>query len=177
MREAIQLTGVQTEFSPSQILVSKTDPAGVIIYANPEFCEVSGYTLGELLGKPHNYIRHPDMPRAVFALMWQTLKEQREFFGYIVNRCANGNHYWVFAQVVPDVDPETGKTVSFHSTRRWADPAACRQAEEVYRQLRAVEARERTPRAAVTAGRAALEALLVQGGQTYEQWVFGLPSH
>jgi PAS domain S-box-containing protein len=174
MSNESQLTGIQTEFPRTTILVSKTNPSGLIIYANPEFCSVAGYSLEDLLGKPHNCIRHPDMPRAVFSLMWETLKAQRECFGYVVNRCADGNHYWVFAQVVPDIDPKTGETVSFHSTRRWADHAACQRATEVYRQLLAAEAQERSPRAAVAAGRKALEDILHQAGMTYEQWAFSL---
>jgi PAS domain S-box-containing protein len=172
-----KLTGIQTEFARNSILVSKTNPNGVIIYANPDFCRVAGYGLEDLIGKPHSCIRHPDMPRAVFSLMWDTLKEQREFFGYVVNRCADGNHYWVFAQVVPDIDPDTGETVSFHSTRRWADAAACRRAKDVYRMLLDAEAQERSPRAAVTAGRKALEDILSRAGMTYEQWAFSLANH
>ncbi len=169
-----RLTGVQTEFARNSILVSKTNPNGVIIYANPEFCRVAGYELDELLGKPHSCIRHPDMPRAVFSLMWDTLKSQREFFGYVVNRCADGNHYWVFAQVVPDIDPDTGETVSYHSTRRWADARAWTKAMDVYRQLLDAESVERSPRAAVTAGRRRLDEILASAGMTYEQWAFSL---
>jgi PAS domain S-box-containing protein len=168
------LTGIQTEFPRGSILVSKTNPNGVIIYANPEFCRVAGYALEDLVGKPHNCIRHPEMPRAVFSLMWETLKAQREFFGYVVNRCADGNHYWVFAQVVADLDSDSGETISYHSTRRWADPTACRRAVEVYRQLLDAEAQERSPRQAVVAGRKALDEILVRAGMTYEQWAFSL---
>jgi PAS domain S-box-containing protein len=176
MHDDSQLTGVQTEFSRGTILVSKTTPTGVIIYANPEFCEVAGYALSELVGRPHSMIRHPDMPRAVFSLMWETLKSGREFFGYVVNRCADGNHYWVLAQVVPDVDPDTGELVSFHSTRRWADPHACNRAMEVYRQLSEAESTERSPRAAVAAGRRALQDILTRAHMSYEEWCFSLSS-
>ena len=81
MKDEATLTGIQTDFSRNSLLVSKTNPSGVIIYANPDFCRVAGYELSFLLGKPHNVIRHPDMPRAVFSLMWDTLEAQREFFG------------------------------------------------------------------------------------------------
>jgi PAS domain S-box-containing protein len=176
MHDASHLTGIQTDFSRGVILVSKTTPTGAIIYANPDFCRVAGYELHQLLGKPHNMIRHPDMPRAVFSLMWETLRSGHEFFGYVVNRCSNGNHYWVFAQVVPDVDPDTGETVSFHSTRRWADPQACDRAMEVYRQMLEAESVERSPRAAVAAGRRALQNILAKAGMTYEEWCFSLSS-
>lgn len=174
MTEETKLTGIQTEFARNTILVSKTNPNGVIIYANPDFCRIAGYPLEFLVGKPHNLIRHPEMPRAVFSLMWETLKAQQEFFGYVVNRCADGNHYWVFAQAVPDIDPESGETISFHSTRRWADPASCRRAMDVYRMLLEAEAPERSPRQAVLAGRKALDDILHRAGMTYEQWAFSL---
>ena len=174
MHDDNQLTGTQTEFQRGTILVSKTTPTGVIIYANPDFCEVAGFELSELLGRPHNMIRHPDMPRAVFSLMWETLKSGREFFGYIVNRCADGNHYWVFAHVVPDVDPRTGAVIGYHSARRWAQPQACIRAMAVYQRLLDVEMREPNPRRAIEAGRATLAGLLDSAGVTYEQWVFSL---
>lgn len=174
MYEEPKLTGIQTDFSRNTILVSKTNPNGVIIYANPEFCRIAGYTLEELLGKPHSMIRHPEMPRAVFSLMWETLKNQREFFGYVVNRCANGNHYWVLAQVVPDIDHNTGETISLHSTRRWADPKACVKAMDVYRQIAEAESMERSPRAAVVAGRRVLDDILNHAHLSYEEWVFSL---
>lgn len=174
MHDDIKLTGIQTEFSRNSLLVSKTNPNGIIIYANPEFCRLAGYSLEELIGKPHNVIRHPEMPRAVFSLMWDTLKAQKEFFGYVVNRCADGNHYWVFAQVVPDIEHLTGETISYHSTRRWADARSCARAMEVYRQLLDAEAQERTPRTAVLAGRRALDEILQRAHLRYEEWVFGL---
>lgn len=174
MSRDIHLTNIQAEFSQNIILVSKTNTNGIITYANRDFCRIAGYTLNELLGKPHNYIRHPNMPRAVFSMMWEMLNSQREFFGYVVNRCANGDHYWVFAQVVPDIAPDTGETISFHSTRRWAAPHAFKRAMDVYQQLLDAESEERSPQAAVAAGRRRLSEILASTGLTYEQWVFSL---
>ena len=168
----VVLTGIQTDVPKSSILVSKTDPRGFITYANPTFCAVAGYQVEELLGKPHNIIRHPEMPRSVFSLMWDTLQDQKEFFGYVKNRCSNGNHYWVFAHVVPDIHPLTGDIIGYHSSRRWAEPQCCKQAMDVYYQLLEAESNARTIKLAVIAGRQVLDQILTKAGMGYEEWVF-----
>lgn len=179
------LTGRPVRFDEDLLIVSKTDTRGRITYANEGFTRVSGYAVNELLGRPHSCVRHPDMPRSAFALMWSTLQRQEEFFAYVINRARNGDHYWVFAHVVPDIDPDTvqdaegrhlgrGETLGYHSARRWAEPRACARAMEVYRMLLAEEARHPNPRTAVEAGTGLLERTLAGAGVTYEQWVFGL---
>lgn len=168
------LTGHLVDFERDLLIVSKTDTRGVITYANSGFEQVSGYARAELLGRPHSLVRHPDMPRSAFSLMWETIAGGREFFAYVINRARNGDHYWVFAHVVPDVDPDTEAIIGYHSSRRWAPPAACAQAAAVYAQLAAVEARESGARAATLAGRRALESVLTGAGVSYEQWVFSL---
>lgn len=168
------LTGRHVDFDRDLLIVSKTDTRGVITYANAGFEQVSGYTRADLLGRPHSLVRHPDMPRAAFSLMWETIAAGREFFAYVINRARNGDHYWVFAHVVPDVDPDTEAIIGFHSSRRWAPPAACAQAAAVYARLGAVEARESSARAATQAGRRALDSVLSGAGIDYEQWVFSL---
>ncbi len=87
-------------------LISETDTRGVIQYANPKFCEVSGYTLEELLGKPHNIVRQPDMPKEVFKNFWETLKAGQIWQGEIKNRRKDGSSYWVLATVGPVLDAE-----------------------------------------------------------------------
>ncbi len=98
------------------VLISETDTRGVITYANPRFCEVSGYTLEELLGKPHNIIRHPDMPKEVFKDLWDHLKAGKIWQGEIKNRRKDGSHYWVLATVGPIFD-EKGEIRSYVSMR------------------------------------------------------------
>ncbi|MCS7188845.1 MAG: PAS domain-containing protein [Bacteroidia bacterium] len=82
-------------------LISETDTRGVITYANPKFCEVSGYSREELIGKPHNIVRHPDMPKAVFKELWDYLKAGKIWQGEIKNRRKDGTPYWVLATVGP----------------------------------------------------------------------------
>lgn len=87
-------------------IVSETDTRGIITYANSKFCEVSGYSLEELIGKPHNIIRHPDMPREAFKELWDTIKAGRIWQGEVKNRRKDGSHYWVLATVGPLLDAE-----------------------------------------------------------------------
>lgn len=114
------LPGQEIGFATSDIIVSKTNTKGIITYTNSTFCEVSGYTERELLGKPHSLIRHESMPRCVFKLIWDYIETGREIFGYVVNKTKRNNYYWVFAHVTPSLDAQ-GNTVGFHSNRRVPD--------------------------------------------------------
>ena len=102
-------------FPDSEIIVSKTDLKGRITYANQTFCHVAGYDEAELLGQQHSIVRHPDMPRAVFKLLWDTLGEGKEIFAYVKNMTKHGDYYWVFAHVTPSYDG-AGKLVGYHSS-------------------------------------------------------------
>ncbi|CCK09551.1 Aerotaxis sensor receptor protein [Cronobacter sakazakii 696] len=95
--------------------MSTTDLQSYITHANDAFIEVSGYTSEELTGSPHNLVRHPDMPKAAFADMWYTLKQGEPWTGIVKNRCKNGDHYWVRANVAPMV--RGGKITGFMSIR------------------------------------------------------------
>jgi len=98
-------------------IVSKTDIKGRISYANEIFIEFSEFKESELIGKPHNIIRHPDMPRSVFRFMWQTLQKGEEFSGYVKNLGKHGSFYWVFANVTPSYGPGN-KLLGYFSVRR-----------------------------------------------------------
>ncbi|WP_349306955.1 PAS domain-containing protein [Cellulomonas sp. ES6] len=148
-------------------------PQGVITYANDVFVRVSGYAEREILGSPHNLIRHPAMPRAVFQLMWEVIPAGREIFAYVVNLAADGGHYWVLAHVTPSFAPD-GSVVGYHSNRRWVPPATRRTVGDLYARIRAVEdAQSRTPDR-IAAGRAALDAALADAGATYDEFVWSL---
>ncbi|MFC7575365.1 PAS domain-containing protein [Klenkia terrae] len=121
-RTAVRPTGVERSFGADELIVSKTDRRGVITYANDVFLRVGAYSLDEVIGQPHNLIRHPEMPRAVFHLLWDTISRGHELFAYINNLAADGAHYWVLAHVTPSVD-ERGTIVGYHSNRRRPSPA------------------------------------------------------
>ena len=169
----VRPTGTERTFSPGELIVTKTDPRGVITYANDVFLRMSALTEAEAVGQPHSLIRHPDMPRAVFKLLWDTLQERREIFAYVVNLAADGAHYWVFAHVTPSYD-ETGRVVGYHSNRRVPSRAAIAAADQLYGRLRAEERRfDRTPDA-VRAGSDALARVLAERGSTYDELVWEL---
>lgn len=109
-------TDTEVKFSESDILLSTTDLQSHITYANDEFCKIAGFTLDEMVDKPHNLVRHSDMPKLAFADLWQHLKNGQSWMGPVKNRCKNGDYYWVNAFVTPIKD-QSGHTVEFQSVR------------------------------------------------------------
>lgn len=169
-------TGREVRFSPDEIIVSKTDLRGVITYANDVFARVSGFSNRELMGQPHNLIRHPAMPRCVFKVLWDTLAAGEEIFAYVMNQAKNGDHYWVFAHVTPSVGPD-GRITGYHSNRRVPYPDALPAVESLYAQLCREEEKHASPDAGMAASLALLVATLQGAGVTYSQFVFSLSQH
>jgi PAS domain S-box-containing protein len=172
-RSAPRPTGTERSFSADELIVSKTDPRGVITYANDVFLRVSGYELDEVLGQPHNLIRHPDMPRAVFKLLWDGLAARQEVFAYIDNLAADGAHYWVLAHVTPSYGAR-GELVGYHSNRRRPAPSAIARVQPLYRALLAEERRHPTARAAVEASSRVLEELVAEQAASYDDWIWSI---
>ncbi len=119
----------------TDFLVSQTDAKGKILFANEDFCKVAGYTLEELIGKPHSIVRHPDMPKAAFQDLWDTVKSGKIWKGYVKNATKNGGFYWVFATVYPNIACG-GSDSGYMSCRRKASTAEIKAAEELYRTMR-----------------------------------------
>ena len=115
-------------------LITGTDAKGNISYCNKAFIDASGFSKDELIGQPHNIVRHPDMPAAVFKEMWQTISAGRVWMGLVKNRRKNGDHYWVSAFVTPVF--ENNKVVAFESVRVAALPEEKARAEAAYSRLR-----------------------------------------
>jgi len=160
--------GVERTFSDDTILVSKTDLQGNIIYANQEFIKISGYSEKELIHKPHNITRHPDIPKIVFKLLWDTLKKENEINAYVKNRCKNGDYYWVFANVAPSVDSNS-KIVGYHSTRHSVSREALAIVEPLYKKLLSLERSSGMDNALK-----ALTEILNEKGVSYEEFVFSI---
>ena len=137
MRSNLPVTGIEYRMEAGQSIVSKTDTKGRITYVNPSFIEVSGFTEDELLGKPHNIVRHPDMPPEAFADLWQTLKAGQPWTGMVKNRRKNGDFYWVVANVVPV--KEAGRVIGYMSVRTAPTREQVARAAELYRKFRAGE--------------------------------------
>lgn len=164
------LSGIERRLDANDLIVSKTDLAGRITYANRTFMDISGYSESELLGKPHNILRHPAMPRCVFRYLWDTISSGKELFAYVINRCKNGDHYWVYAHVTPTFD-HSGKIVGYHSNRRAPLRTAVRQIEPLYRKLLDLEANYRVPRDAWQVSLPVLVSILKDLGQTYDEFI------
>ncbi len=151
MRTNLPVTDVETIVREDQYLISKTDMKGRIIYANPAFVEVSGFTREELIGKAHNVIRHPDMPPAAFADLWKTLKAGKPWLGLVKNRRKDGGFYWVLANAYPVV--ENGQVTCYASVRVKPTPEQVQLAQAFYADVNA----QRGTRYAVKEGQLVLK--------------------
>lgn len=167
------ITGKERTFAEHEIIVSKTDTRGIITYANDVFLSIADYTEKEVIGKPHNLIRHPHMPHGVFKLFWEHLKSGREIFAYVVNRTKYGDHYWVLAHATPSRDAQ-GQITGYHSSRRVPKRAALSVIEPLYQQMREVEGRHNSPRDGCEASYAMLMNLLQEKGKTYDEFILSL---
>lgn len=170
---AVQPTGKERSFGTDEIIVSKTDTKGRLRYVNDVFCRVSLFQQSELIGQPHSLIRHPDMPRCVFKLLWDTIEAGNEIFAYVKNMAKNGDHYWVLAHVTPSFDAN-GAISGFHSNRRVADRAALAQIEPLYRKLLAEEERRENKRDGMMAAYDMLTSVLKQQDIEYDRFIFSL---
>jgi aerotaxis receptor len=133
MRNNQPVTQHEYDFPASQMLVSATDLKGRIQYCNPAFIAVSGFSREELIGQPHNLIRHPDMPAVAFADMWNTIREGRPWTALVKNRRKNGDHYWVRANVTPV--SEQGNVVGYLSVRVKPSRNEIHEAEALYARM------------------------------------------
>ena len=155
-------------FSDDEIIVSKTDTKGVITYGNELFIQMSGYEEEELLGAPHNLIRHPDMPRSVFKLLWDTLATGTEIFAYVKNLAKDGSYYWVLANVTCSYDLN-GQVIGYHSVRRKPAKSALEKVIPLYASMLQAE-----KQGGMEAGTRLLVKLLEENGTTYEELVLSL---
>lgn len=165
------LTDVEQFFDEDEIIVSKTDLKGRLTYCNDVFLKIAGYTEKECIGQPHNMIRHPDMPRAVFDLLWETIQGGEEIFAYVINRCKNGDHYWVNAHVTPSRDGN-GTIVGYHSNRRVPDRHILEtKIMPLYKELRETEAKEDSRKAGIAASRTAIAHVLGDNNMEYDEFI------
>jgi len=135
---AITPTDVEQPVTSVDIIVSKGNEAGDITYANPIFFKLAGYTQGELLDKPHAIIRHPDMPKVVFKVLWEHLKTGQDTHTFVKNLAKDGSFYWVYAHVRVALNPD-GSFRNYVSTRKTMSMGARAVIEPLYKKLRTAE--------------------------------------
>ncbi|PJK00383.1 diguanylate cyclase [Lysobacteraceae bacterium NML03-0222] len=133
----IYVTDNELPFPEGRLIVSRTDLNGILTHANDAFVEISGYARSELIGQPHSILRHPDMPRAAFKDLWDTLHAGKKWHGYVKNLCKDGSYYWVYATAVPNI--RDGKVVGFASVRRAPSRRKIEEMTALYQQMRMAE--------------------------------------
>lgn len=172
-REKIVPTGVESPMGEEELIVSKTDLKGRITYANDVFVRIAKYSLKELIGAPHSLIRHPDMPRCVFKLLWDTIEAKQEIFAYVVNLARNGDHYWVFAHVTPTFDAQQN-VIGYHSNRRKPNADQVATVKGLYATLLAEENRHANRKEGMFSAYDMLTGMLQEKGLAYDEFVFAI---
>lgn len=172
MRTDKNLTGVERHFAETDIIVSKTNTKGIITYANRTFLKVSDYLESEVVGKPHNLIRHPEMPRCIFKLLWGNLQSGKEMFAYVVNCTKFGDHYWVLAHATPSFDSQE-QIVGYHSNRRVPDRAILEgEIIPLYRDLLDIEKKARDPMDGLTQALNHFHTVFKKKELSYDRFIF-----
>ncbi|MCU7834886.1 MAG: PAS domain-containing protein [gamma proteobacterium symbiont of Taylorina sp.] len=170
MKNKIQATQKERLMRDNDFIVSKTDLKGRITYANKIFIDFGGYSQDELLNSQHNIIRHPDMPRTVFDLLWKTLKSGNEFNGCVKNMSKDGGFYWVFANVTPSYD-SNNKIIGYYSVRRKPSAQALSVIKPIYNEMLAAEKAAGSKNATDAATQLLSEKLQ---GVDYEQFILSI---
>lgn len=159
---------MQKQMQKDDFIVSKTDLKGRITYTNKIFIDMAEYTEEELLGKPHSIIRHPDMPKAVFKYLWDTIQMKSEVFAFVINKTKNNNVYWVFANVTASLD-SNGNIIGYYSVRRQPNPKALEIIKPLYKKMLEVEQKD-----GVNASLNVLIDILNEKGVTYDELIISL---
>lgn len=126
---------VETEVPDEGLIVSHTDLRGIITYANETFASISGYEQKELIGKPHNILRHSDMPSSLFKNLWDSIQNGKIWSGYVKNKTKNGGYYWVYAQV-SSLRNKNGDHIGYKSLRQSVPKQKRNELEEAYTALK-----------------------------------------
>ena len=153
----------EVKLKEEDFIVSKTDTKSKILYGNKMFIEISGYSEEELLGKPHNILRHPDMPRCAFKILYDHIQNGKEWFGFVKNLRKDGGYYWVFANISPTFD-NSGNIVEYYSVRRKPREGFRYIIEPLYQHLKSIEASE-----GMEGSLEAVEELLKKKGMNFNE--------
>ena len=156
----------EIKLSDKRYIVSKTDTKGIIEYGNDYFVEISGYSEAELIGKPHSIVRHPDMPKIAFKLMWDRIKDGKNFIAVVKNLAKDGSYYWVVTDFEPKVDPITNEIISHTAFRKAAPQKAIDTMGPIYAKLLALE-----KEGGMDASEKYLRGFLEENKTTYDEFI------
>jgi len=162
----IKPTQNEKTFKDSEILVTKTDLKGNITYVNRNFLRIIEADEYDIIGKPHNVIRHPDMPKIIFKYLWTYLQSDKEIHAYVKNLCLDGSYYWVLANVSPSHNPSTNKVIGYHSARRLPTKEALEIIIPLYKQLLQAERM-----GGISASEKIMNNLLKEKGVAYDEFI------
>ncbi len=154
---------------PSKVIMSKTDAKGIVMYANDYFMEICGYLESELMGEQHNIIRHPDMPRVVFKLLWDRLEKGENIHALVKNLAKDGRYYWVVTNFETKFDDE-GNVIAHYSRRKAAPEAAIKVIEKVYKVLVSLEEDDRS----MSLSGNYLMGKLEESGMSYDEFILSV---
>jgi PAS domain S-box-containing protein len=153
----------EIELDPKRYIVSETDASGKITYCNDYFIEVCGYSEDELIGKPHSVIRHPDMPKVVFKLLWETISEGKNINAVVKNLAKDGRYYWIFTEFESRKNSDTGEMIGYTASRKSISKHVIEIIDELYKDLLEIEKND-----GVEASEAHLVDFLKQRGDDME---------
>ena len=156
----------EIKLSDKRYIVSKTDTKGIIEYGNDYFVEISGYSEEELIGKPHSIVRHPDMPKIAFKLMWDRIKEGKNFIAVVKNLAKDGSYYWVVTDFEPKIDPITNEIIAHTAFRKAAPKKAIETMSPIYAKLLALE-----KKGGMDASEKYLRGFLEERETTYDEFI------
>ncbi len=132
----------EIELDPKRYIVSETDAKGKITFCNDYFMEVSGYSQDELIGQPHSIVRHPDMPKVVFKLLWQTISQGKNINAVVKNLAKDGRYYWIFTEFESRRDTDTGEIIGYHASRKTISKHVIEILAGLYAELLKIESAE-----------------------------------
>ena len=156
----------EIKLSDKRYIVSKTDAKGIITYANDYFVEICGYSEKELIGQSHNVVRHPDMPKVAFKLMWDRIKQGKNFIAIVKNLAKDGSHYWVVTDFEPKIDPISNEVISHTAFRKAAPRKAIEEIIPIYATLLKIEEED-----GMEASEMFLRNFLDENRTTYDEFI------
>ena len=159
---------MEIQMKEDDFIISKTDLKGRLTYTNKIFMSMAGYTEAELLGQAHNIVRHPDMPKLVFKLLWERVQNKEEIFAYVVNKTKNGDSYWVYANVTASIDKDA-RVIGYYSVRRMPNPEALKIIKPFYAQMLHAE-----KSGGVEASSKILTNMLNEKGISYDEFIISI---